>query len=245
MSRLCSSVLAEVGQALLGIARELAAREPRPRRLLDVGCWDGASTARYAEIFGCPASGIEIYPEPATAARGHGIDVAMLDLEKDAFPWPTGSMDVVISNQVFEHLKNVWQPMSELFRVLRPEGMLVLSVPNLASLHNRLLLMAGRQPTSIRTLDPHVRGYTWGEIRKFVALGDGFRIERMRGVGFYPLPTPWTKLPCALWPGASHTTIVVARRGAESIAPPWRQWIESELNQGLQTAYPEAPEHPA
>ena len=237
MSRPCSSVLSEVSRSLVGLLKELAGREPRPRRLLDVGCWDGAATARCAEILQCPASGIEIYPEPAAAARNRGIDVAILDLEKDSFPWPDGSMDLVVSNQVFEHLKNIWLPMSEIFRVLRPGGTLLLSVPNLASLHNRLLLACGRQPTSIRTLGPHVRGYTFGEIRAFVRLGGGFTIERMKGVGFYPLPTFMTRLPCALWPGASHTTIVMARRNAVSMVPPWSEWIERELGQGLQTAY--------
>src|SRR6058998_2525147 len=57
--------------------------------------------------------------------------------------------------QVFEHLKNVWLPMSEIARVLCAGGHLVFSVPNLASLHNRALLAFGRQPTSIRTFGPH------------------------------------------------------------------------------------------
>ena len=240
LSSPCSQVLAEVSARLLERVRRLAARAPRPRRLLDVGCWDGVSTARYAEALGCAASGIEIHPESADRAVARGIDVARLDLERDPFPWDAGSMDVVVCNQVFEHLKNVWLPMSEIARVLRPGGTLLLSVPNLASLHNRVLLALGRQPTSIRTLGPHVRGYTFGEIRAFVALGGAFTIERTEGVGFYPLPAAATRALCALWPAASHTTIVTATRTASTAAAPWQEWLARELGEGLQTAY-EAP----
>ena len=111
-------------------------------------------------------------------------------------------MDVVISNQVFEHLKNVWRPMSEIGRVLREGGWLVLSVPNLASLHNRVLLALGRQPTSIRTLGPHVRGYTLGEMSRFVGLEGMLRVER-RSAWLDPFgSSPTRSHGCA---GASHT----------------------------------------
>jgi len=235
----CSQVLAEVSARLLELVRPLAARTPHPRRVLDVGCWDGASTARYAEALGCAASGVEIHPESADRAVARGIEVARLDLERDPFPWSDGAMDVVVCNQVFEHLKNVWLPMSEIFRVLRPGGTLLLSVPNLSSLHNRALLALGRQPTSIRTLGPHVRGYTFGEIRDFVALGGAFAIERTVGVGFYPFPAAMTRALCAVWPAASHTTIVMGNRRPVA-PPPWQAWLAREMGEGLQTAYPEA-----
>src|SRR5205823_11009821 len=136
-------------------------RHARPPGLLDIGCWDGASTARYGESLGAAAlAGIEVFDGPARVAEERGIDVARRDLERETFPWPDAAFDVVVANQVFEHLKNIWLPLSEAYRVLKAGGHLVVSVPNLASLHNRVLLAFGRQPTSIHTLGPHVRGYT-------------------------------------------------------------------------------------
>ena len=217
---------------------ERAAREgPPPRALLDVGCWDGARTERYASRLRCAAFGIEVFEEQAKLAEARGIEVARLDLERGRFPWADSSMDVVVSNQVFEHLKNVWRPMSEVFRVLRPGGWLVLSVPNLASLHNRVLLGVGRQPTSIRTLGPHVRGYTVGEIRRFVALDGGLRVVRAMGVGFYPLPGPLANPLAAVWPGASHTIVILARKERDAAEPPWVAWHRREREQGLQTSF--------
>ena len=107
---------------------------------------------------------------PAARPRLHGLSVEQvrLDLETAKFPWPDASVDVIVCNQVFEHLKNIWLPMSEIHRVLAPGGWLLLSVPNLGSLHNRMMLGLGLQPTSIRTLGPHVRGYTAHEIRRYL-----------------------------------------------------------------------------
>jgi SAM-dependent methyltransferase len=237
MSDRCSQVLEEVHREILAIVRRTAAPSSvASPRLLDVGCWDGGATLRYAAAMRAAAFGIEIFDGPATQARARGIEVAGLDLETGAFPWPDACMDLVIANQVFEHLKNVWRPMSEMFRVLAPGGTLVLSVPNLASLHNRVMLALGLQPTSIRTRGPHVRGFTAREIRSFVALGGALGAIRLSGVGFYPFPARWSGPLAALWPGGSHTVIAAGvKRG--SGANPWRDVLQSEQNAELQTYF--------
>lgn len=239
MSRLLPGVLRRVTDTIEAECARLARAGFTARRLLDVGCWDGSATARYARVFGCAACGVEVFEAQARAAEALGIEVARADLECDRFPWPDGHVDVVVCNQVFEHLKNVWLPISEIYRVLAPGGRLILSVPNLASLHNRVLMALGRQPTSIRTFGPHVRGYTFGEIRDFVAHGGRMAVERMRGVGFYPLPAGAAAPLTRLWPGASHTTIVVAKKVGDDFASPWADWIRREQAEGLQTFYEE------
>jgi len=150
----------------------------------------------------------------------------VMDLERDRFPWADQSIDLVVCNQVFEHLKNVWLPMSEIARVLRTGGHLVLSVPNLASLHNRALLAFGRQPTSIRTFGPHVRGFTLGEVRAFLSAGGIFRIRRITAVGFYPLPAAWARPFAALLPGAAHTSILWVQKMAHASEWPWAAYAQ-------------------
>ena len=188
-------------------------------RLLDVGCWDGEATTRYARILGAQACGIEIFEQPAAEAHRRGVEVVRLDLETEKFPWPDCSVDVAVANQVFEHLKNIWMPMSETYRVLKPGGVLVASVPNLASLHNRILLGLGMQPTSIRTFGPHVRAFARRDFEAFVAYAGVLKIERSIGVGFYPLPASWARPLALVWPGASHTAVVVARKLSDRPAP--------------------------
>ena len=157
------------------------------------------------------------------------MDVARIDLESQPFPWPDASMDVVVVNQVLEHLKNIWLPMNELHRVLRPDGAAILSVPNLASLHNRVLMALGRQPTSVRTFGPHVRGYTYHEFRALSRATARSR-SRARPASASTRPVPFTALPAALWTGASHTTVIVARKATDR--SPWRDFVASNSRRG-------------
>ena len=188
-----------------------------PPRLLDVGCWDGEGTVRYRDALGgagAPAEthGIEVYPEPAAVAEARGIRVTALDLERDRWPYPDAHFDAVVCNQVLEHLKNIWLPLDELARVTRPGGILAISVPNLASLHNRVLLALGRQPTSIRVVGPHVRGFALHEFLRLLRRGGRWEVLEVRGVGFPPLPVALGGVVARLWPGACHTPVVICRR---------------------------------
>ena len=236
MSARCSEALEETRRMLLEIVRDLPRGNGGERRLLDVGCWDGEMTERLARAAGAKACGIEVFPERAALARQRGIEVAVLDVETAPFPWPDQSMDVVVCNQVLEHLKNVWRPMSEIFRVLRVGGRCVIGVPNLASLHNRVLLALGRQPTAIRTFGPHVRGFTLRELAGFVAHGGGLEVERVAAAGLYPLPAAWGRLPNRIWPHAGAIAIVVGHK-LRAMEPPWLGWVRGELEHGIQTHY--------
>ena len=219
------------------IVRSLEALpHPQGATLLDVGCWDGSTTVRYAStVQAVRLLGVEVFEAQAQAAESRGVEVAHIDLEHGRFPWADASVDFVVCNQVLEHLKNVWLPLAEMHRALKPGGHAVLSVPNLASLHNRVLLAFGRQPTSIRTFGPHVRGYTFREFVGVVTYGDAFRIVRREGVGFPPLAPPWSAPFSKLFPGAAHTAIVVAQRTAA--AGSWRAWLERQRIEGVQTLF--------
>ena len=229
-------VLGEVRTVIRRLVTDLAGSGSPHATLLDVGCWSGGATADYAAACGAQPSGVEIFAEPVEAARRRGIEVAVVDLERERLPFSDHSMDIVIANQVFEHLKNVWLPLEEIFRVMAPGGHLIFSVPNLASVHNRLLLLLGRQPSSIRTLGPHVRGFTYREAESLIGLEGAFHIERRLGVGFYPLPTRFARALARLWPGGSHTIVLVARKSRDGAAP-WARLLSSELSIGQQTHY--------
>lgn len=233
---LCTTVLLEVQRTIEQLLQPDACAAAAARRLLDVGCWDGAVTLRYASLLGARAAGIEVFEAPAAQAAARGIEVVRLDIERESFPWPEAAFDVVIMNQVLEHLKNVWWPMSEAHRVLKPGGTLIVSVPNLASLHNRLLLALGLQPSSIRTFGPHVRGFARSEFERFVAHGGALRVEQSVGVGFYPLRGRWGNPLARLWPGASHTAVIRARKTSNCPAP-WLAELRTAAEGAMQTLY--------
>ena len=227
MSRMCSLVLEEVHRLILDLLRLIASTDKVPA-LLDIGCWDGSTTIEYARaVDGARTYGIEVFSDPASHAAQRGVSVAMMDLERERFPWLDQSMDLVVCNQVFEHLKNVWLPMSEIARVLRVGGHLLFSVPNLASLHNRALLAIGVQPTSIRTFGPHVRGFTLGQTKAFLCEGGVFRVRQISAAGFYPLPARWARAFAAAFPDAAHTSILWVQKTELRSEWPWAAYAQN------------------
>jgi SAM-dependent methyltransferase len=207
-------------------------------KLLDIGCWDGLATLEYGKEAGLTKSnlyGIEVMPEQAKLAN-KVIQCKISDLEKNKFPFPSNFFDVVIANQVFEHLKNIYLPLSEIKRVIKPGGILIFSVPNLSSFHNRLLLVAGRQPTSIRSMGPHVRGFSQTEVRELLEFNGHFQVVRKVGVGFYPSFDPLTDSLAKALPNLSHTIIWVAEK-RKSSKPTWLEEISSIDSLHMQSVF--------
>jgi SAM-dependent methyltransferase len=237
---MCSDVLAEaeraIGGELLRLSEPKMHRSARPT-LLDVGCWDGAATARYSKLISADACGLEVFTPQVKEAKARGVEVAQIDLERDSFPWSAQTFNFIVANQVFEHLKNIWLPLSEIYRTLKPGGHFIISVPNLASLHNRLFLLAGVQPTSIRVLGPHVRGYTVEALRSLLSLDGAMTCRRVRGVGFYPFPAKVARGLCALFPSASHTMVLTMEKTTNNETSPWHPLGPRYTDIAAQTHY--------
>jgi 2-polyprenyl-3-methyl-5-hydroxy-6-metoxy-1,4-benzoquinol methylase len=132
---------------------------PHCDSLLDVGCGDGIRTQIYAKVLEVPLEriyGIELKEDYIDKAKDH-LKIEKIDLEKDRFPFDDQEIHTVICNQVLEHLKNIFQPLREIDRITKVNGYLVIGIPNLAALHNRLLILLGRQPICNYISGPHVR----------------------------------------------------------------------------------------
>lgn len=217
---------------ILGMLRKLRDSGVQVKRMLDVGCWDGKRTLAYGEMFGLDKRemcGVECFDEQIVLAASR-ITACKVDLETEALPFEDAEFDLVVCNQVFEHLKQIYTPMSEIHRVLAPEGALIFSVPNLASLHSRLMLMAGYQPTSIRVIGPHVRGFTRRATKQFLELNRLFRVVSEIGVGFYPLPMKLAIPFARLMPSLSHTVIFLAK-SVIGTGPNWAEVMRARKEQ--------------
>lgn len=133
---------------------------------------------------------IEVFPESVSVLTKRGIKVMPIDLERDSIPLKNESVDIVVSNQVLEHVKELFWISHEVCRVLKVEGTFVVGVPNLAALHNRLLLGLGFQPTPIKNWSAHIRGYTKRDLLEFFELcwPGGVELLEFKGSNFYPFP---------------------------------------------------------
>lgn len=97
------------------------ARVPPGARVLDVGGRDGGLKSFLPS--GVTYQGVDIAPEfAAPDILKHDISLGL--------PFPDASYDYAFCLEVMEHLPNPFGTMSEIRRVLTPNGTLILSVPN-------------------------------------------------------------------------------------------------------------------
>ena len=150
--------------------------------------------------------------------RDRGITVHNINLENTEIPFDDNSVDLVIANQILEHTKEIYWIFHEVTRVLKVGGYFYIGLPNLASLHNRLLLLFGKQPTSIQSNSAHVRGYTKSDIIRFIdaCWPQGYSVQNFAGSNFYPLPGPLAKLAAKLAPNAAVSIFLLLRKEKES-----------------------------
>lgn len=96
-------------------------------RLLDIGCSNG-SFVKAASNFGWEAVGIELEKASADLAASHDNVVINKDLKSANLP--DNSLDCVTMWQLIEHLSDLDEILNEIYRILRPGGVLAISTPN-------------------------------------------------------------------------------------------------------------------
>ncbi len=188
----------------------------RPMRIvLDIGA-GGGNDLMLARAYNpsCELHAIEVYPEYQQVLKQKGIIVHSSNIERDTFPFPDESVDVVIANQILEHVKEIFWIFHETSRVLRVGGHFIIGVPNLASLHNRLLLALGKQPTCIQNHSAHVRGYTKSDLLKLlrICFADGYSLKRFGGSNFYPFPSFLAKPLASLLPNMAWGIFLLLKK---------------------------------
>jgi SAM-dependent methyltransferase len=123
-----------LGEEIANEARRVFNTENRRVRLLDVGVCDGISR-KYTEAYPDAAGlidyeGVDIYPLGKDYVYKHEDWVLHeQDLLQGLPDIKTNTYDIVVCEQVLEHLDQVQPAVKDLVRVLRPGGMLIVGVP--------------------------------------------------------------------------------------------------------------------
>ncbi len=156
-------------------------------RCLDVGCGDGRMSGTWLKAHGCEYVGVDISENAVGEARSLGLDAKRIE-DAAALPFPGDSFDAVVCIEVLEHLFQPQLVVGETFRVLKPKGVLIATVPNVAYWRRRIdLALLGRWHPGGDNLaveqpwrDPHIRFFNPGALRRML-IRAGFNSVQVGG----------------------------------------------------------------
>lgn len=173
-------------------------------RVLDLGCGAGANTlSLFSGHPDVEVIGLDLSVRSAGTFRTRTGRPAVVG-SGEALPFGTGTLDLVVCNDVIEHVLDPDLFVEEIRRVLRPGGHLLLSTPNLAAWFNRLALLVGVQPAFSevsyrgifgrpgKDVVGHLRLYTPRALRPF--------LEFHRFTVVEACAAPWRALPRQVQP---------------------------------------------
>lgn len=129
-----------------------------------------------------------------------------MNVEMDRLPYPDKTFEVVLCCEVIEHLTmSPVHMLGEINRVLKDDGLLILTTPNSLRFSNVRSLIIGRtiyeryrRDSPYAAYGRHNREYTPGELQNLCAQV-GFSVEYCRTADIYPRPTAFMSRVLDLW----------------------------------------------
>jgi SAM-dependent methyltransferase len=133
---------------------------------IDIGCGDGGTSAVWLSANAGQYVGVDVSSGAVELARSRGFEAVHIR-DASELPFESGSFDAATCIEVLEHLFDPVAALREMRRVLRPGGVALVTVPNVAHWRQRLDMVAGRwnpggddQSVERPWRDPHLRFFT-------------------------------------------------------------------------------------
>ncbi len=168
----------------------------RSLTILDIGCFP------YHIGFALEEAGHKVFGISSYHEKVKKDNVVVINIETEKFPYKNNFFDLVLCNEVIEHLPQSPIPMlSEIYRVAKKDGFLMVTTPNIARSINRAKLLLGKSimyPVSVyfegngkgnNIYHRHNREYTYRELC-FLFKNTGFAIDQAKTFISY---TPFRK----------------------------------------------------
>ena len=166
-------------------------------RVLEIGCGLGLYLNRIAPGAALTV-GVEYEADRARLAAENVDGATVVTAANEALPFADGSFDIVLTNEVIEHVTDDGRSAREMVRVLRPGGRIVLFCPNRwYPVEQHGVYWRGRYrfgniplvnylPDPLRDrLAPHVRTYTLRRLRRLFRGQPVRELEHRRIFGGY------------------------------------------------------------
>lgn len=95
-------------------------------------------------------------------------------IDSQNLPFPDSFFDAIVCVEVIEHLFDPIHALAEMNRGLKPNGILILSTPNIGFIACRITLLLGHfsDLASSGLPSPHIRFYTYNMLKKCFILLD-------------------------------------------------------------------------
>ena len=158
---------------------EIRSMVPLGGKVVDLGAGSSvvANTLKKAGVETMVA---DISAEVVKDAHDQGHQSAVFDASC-TFPWDDESFDGVYAGELIEHVFDPLKFLEQSYRVLKPEGALVLTTPNLATIQDRLGFLFGYGPRHVdplhRYIRYHIRPFT---PRKLTEVVESAHLEPVR-----------------------------------------------------------------
>lgn len=186
------------------------------KRVLDLGVGGGRLLGlckkynKYDELYGLDISSVVVNRAKMTIKELTG-DLSKVFIKRadinDSLPFRANMFDAVTCIATLEHIFDPYFVIAEIDRVLKPEGALILEVPNLVWLPRRLVVMLGKLPI---TADEegwdggHLHYFTFEETEKLLK-ENNFEIEYKGSSGVFASIRN-------LWPSMLGGNIIIKAR---------------------------------
>lgn len=152
------------------------------KNILSLGCGSAALEEKLEKECGCKVTGLDYDKNAIDSAKKRINSAFSFDLEKNDLNnvLKNNKFDVVILADILEHLRNPEKVLAELEEVLSGDGMIIISIPNIANWSVRLKLLFGKfDYASHGLLDrTHLKFYTLKNAKSLIT-NNGYIINEI------------------------------------------------------------------
>jgi len=172
----------------------------KPKSVLDIGCGNGLLLNELIKVNKANYYGVDVFTRKNTTFAYKKSDITK------ELPFNNDTFTCVILGEVIEHVPNPDFVLKEIYRILKKDGYLIISTPNLVSWANRILILFGIQPFFTETssykklgrffsflgqgsdAQGHLKIFTYKSLDEILQMYK-FKVQKRFGVPFFfPFP---------------------------------------------------------
>lgn len=122
--------------------------------VLDAACGDSMLGDFLTKEKSCNVYGLDLCEYALRLSEEKGLVVKQCDISCDTFPFDSNYFDYVTMLCCLEHIIDPVHAVNEALRVLKPNGKLIITLPNAVHFGNRLLFLRGQVPENLLHIKP-------------------------------------------------------------------------------------------